>query len=247
MREQELLLPGERIDDLGRKGYRIIQNPAAFCFGMDAVLLSAFAGVGAQEKVLDLGTGTGILPILMEARAGGGSFAGLEIQEDMAAMAARSVRLNGLEERIRIECGDIRKASEIFGRASFDVVTSNPPYLKGNDGRQSPDTGRAIARHELLCTLEDVVREACLCVRPGGRFCLVHRPHRLAEILSCLRAHRLEPKRLRMVHPHAGDAANLVLIESVRGGNQWLSVEPPLIVYREDGSYTEEIHTIYYS
>lgn len=239
-------MTGERIDDLGRNGYRILQNPKEFCFGMDAVLLAEFARISPAEQVLDLGTGTGILPILMEARAGGGRFTGLEIQPSMADMASRSVQMNGLEERIRIVCGDIREASSLFGKASFDVVVSNPPYIKASDGLHNPSSGKAIARHELLCTLEDVIREACLCVRPGGRFCMVHRPNRLPEIFSVLQKYRLEPKRLRMVHAHAEDPANLVLLEAVRGGNAWMKAEPPLITYREDGTYTEEVYRLYY-
>ncbi|MCI8515412.1 MAG: tRNA1(Val) (adenine(37)-N6)-methyltransferase [Hungatella sp.] len=235
----------ERIDDLQRNGYRIIQNKKKFCFGMDAVLLSGFAQVKPGERVLDLGTGTGIIPILLEAKYEGKHYTGLEIQEDMAEMAARSVVLNGLEEKISIVEGDIRKAGEIFGLSVFDVVTSNPPYMNDSHGLKNPDLPKAIARHEVLCTLEDVVREAARLLRPGGRFYLVHRPHRLIEIITALTSHKLEPKRIKMVHPYADREANMVLIEAVRGGGSMVKVEAPVVVYREQGIYTDEIYEIY--
>ena len=212
------LLPNERIDELQRNGYRIIQNEKKFCFGMDAVLLSGFARAGKGERVLDLGTGTGIIPILMEAKTEGESFTGLEIQEEMAEMAARSVKLNGLEEKVSIIQGDLKEASKRFGKASFDVVTCNPPYMNQNHGLKNPDEPKAIARHELLCSFEDVAREAAALLKSGGRLYLVHRPHRLTEIFETLRAHKLEPKRMKFVHPFADAEANMVLIEAVRGG-----------------------------
>lgn len=235
----------ERIDDLQRNGYRIIQKKQGFCFGMDAVLLSGFAWVKEGERALDLGTGTGIIPILLEAKTEGTDFTGLEIQEEVADMAARSVRLNGLEERIRILTGDIKEASRLFGRASFDVVTSNPPYMVNQQGLQNPDLPKAISRHEVLCTLEDVARETALVLKPGGRLYLVHRPRRLVEIFSVLRQYRLEPKRMRMVHPFADREANMVLIEAVKGGGAMLKVEPPVIVFQAPGVYSEEIRTKY--
>lgn len=241
----EMLGADERIDDLQRNGYRIIQKKNGFCFGMDAVLLSGFARVKAGETAVDLGTGTGIIPILLEAKTEGRHFTGLEIQEEFAKMAARSVRLNGLEDRVEIVQGDIREASRLFGKASFDVVTSNPPYMNDSHGLKNPDLPKAIARHEVLCTLEDVVREAAFLLKPGGRFYMVHRPHRLAEIISVLREYRLEPKRMKLVHPFVDKEANMVLIEAVRGGRSMMKVEAPVIVYREPGVYTDEIYTIY--
>lgn len=236
---------GERIDDLQRNGYRILQKKGGFCFGMDAVLLSGFAWVAEGERALDLGTGTGIIPILLEAKTAGYHFTGLEIQEEMADMADRSVRMNHLEERVSIIKGDIREASRLFGKASFDVVTSNPPYMSDSHGLKNPGEAKAIARHEVLCTLKDVVREAALVLKPGGRFYMVHRPHRLAEIISVLREHKLEPKRMKLVHPFADKEANMVLIESFRGGRPMMKVEAPVIVYREPGVYTDEIYDIY--
>lgn len=240
-----MLQEDERIDDLQRNGYRIIQKKKGFCFGIDAVLLSGFARVKEGESAIDLGTGTGIIPILLEAKTEGRHFTGLEIQEEVAAMAERSVRLNGLEDRVEIVKGDIREASRLFGKASFDVVTSNPPYMNDSHGLKNPDLPKAIARHEVLCTLEDVAREAALLLKPGGRFYMVHRPHRLAEIISVLKEHRLEPKRMKLVHPFVDKEANMVLLEATRGGRSMMKVEAPIIVYREQGVYTEEIYTIY--
>ena len=235
----------ERIDDLQRNGYHIIQKKKGFCFGMDAVLLSGFVRVREGECVLDLGTGTGIIPILLEAKTEGKHFTALEIQEEVADMAARSVGLNGLEEKIDIVQGDIKEASRIFGRASFDVVTSNPPYMNDRHGLKNPDMRKAIARHEVLCTLEDVVREAAAVLKPGGRFYMVHRPHRLAEIFAVLNRYRLEPKRMKLVHPFADREANMVLIEAARGGGSMMKVEAPIIVFKEPGVYADEIREVY--
>lgn len=239
------LKDNERIDDLQRNGYQIIQNRDGFCFGMDAVLLSGFAKVKPEEKAIDLGTGTGIIPILLEAKNEGLHYTGLEIQEEVADMAARSVALNHLEDKITIVRGDIKEASRLFGAASFDVVTSNPPYMNDAHGLKNPDLPKAISRHEVLCTLEDVAREAARLLRPGGRFYLVHRPHRLIEIITALKSVGMEPKRMKMVHPFADKEANMVLIEAVRGGRSMIKVEAPVIVYKEPGVYMDEIYTIY--
>lgn len=239
------LREGERLDELQRNGYRIIQNEKLFCFGMDAVLLSGFAQVKAGERVLDLGTGTGIIPILLEAKTEGEHFTGLEISSASVDMARRSVALNDLEERIEIIHGDIKEAGSLFQPASFDVVTSNPPYMTGQHGLINPDMDKAAARHELLCTLEDVVKAAAKLVRTGGRFYMVHRPFRLAEIIRTLSEYHLEPKRLRMVYPYVDREPNMVLIESVRGGRPRVTVEKPLIVYEKPGVYTPEILDVY--
>lgn len=239
------LKDNERFDDLQRNGYRIIQKTNGFCFGMDAVLLSGFAQVKDGERVLDLGTGTGIIPILLEAKTDGKHFTGLEIQDEMADMAARSVLYNHLEEKIEIVTGDIKEASRLFGMASFDVVTSNPPYMNDAHGLKNPDAQKAISRHEVLCTLEDVVCEASKVLKPGGRFYMVHRPHRLIEIVTVLTKYKLEPKRMKLVHPFVDKEANMVLIEAVRGGKSMIKVEAPIIVYKEPGVYTDEIYDIY--
>ncbi len=235
----------ERIDDLERNGYRIIQDTHRFCFGMDAVLLSGFARVKDDARVLDLGTGTGIIPILLEAKTKAAHLTGLEIQEDSADMARRSVRLNGLQEKISIVTGDIKEAGSLFDAASFDVITSNPPYMTAQHGLTNPEDAKAIARHEILCTLEDVIAQAARLLRPGGNFFMVHRPFRLAEIMVLLRAYRLEPKRMQLVHPFMDKEPNMVLIEANRGGKPRMTVERPLIVYREPGVYMEEIYEIY--
>lgn len=239
------LKPGERLDDLQIKGYRIIQSPGRFCFGMDAVLLSSFAKVKAGEKALDLGTGTGILPILLEAKYEGKSYTGLEIQEESADMALRSVRYNHLEEKIHIVTGDIREAASLFGAASFHVITVNPPYMIGSHGLKNENEAKYIARHEVLCTLEDVLRESASLLKGKGRFYMVHRPFRLAEILAGMSRHQLEPKRMRLVYPYADKEPNMVLVEGVKGARPRMTVEPPLIVYRQDGSYTEELLQLY--
>lgn len=239
------LYEDERIDDLQRNGYRIIQKKKGFCFGMDAVLLSGFAKVREGELAVDLGTGTGIIPILLSAKTEGKHFTGLEIQEEMAKMASRSVALNGIGGRVEIVQGDIREASQLFGKASFDVVTSNPPYMNDAHGLKNPDLPKAIARHEVLCTLDDVAREASLLLKPGGRFYMVHRPHRLAEIIEVLKRYKLEPKRMKFVHPFVDKDANMVLIEAFRGGRSMMKVEAPVIVYQKPGVYTDEIYEIY--
>lgn len=235
----------ERLDDLQRNGYQIIQKKNGFCFGMDAVLLSGFARVKQGEKAIDLGTGTGIIPILLEAKYEGEHYTGLEIQDEMADMAARSVALNHLEEKVSIVKGDIKEASRLFGAASFDVVTSNPPYMNDAHGLKNPDLPKAISLHEVLCTLDDVTREAARLLRPGGRFYMVHRPHRLIEIITALTKYKLEPKRMKMVHPFVEKDANMVLIEAVRGGKSMIKVEAPIVVYQEPGVYTQEIYDIY--
>ena len=235
----------ERLDDLQRNGYQIIQKKDGFCFGMDAVLLSGFAAVKPGEKAIDLGTGTGIIPILLEAKYEGEHYTGLEIQDEVAEMAARSVALNHLEEKVSIVKGDIKEASRLFGAASFDVVTSNPPYMNDAHGLKNPDLPKAISRHEVLCTLDDVTREAARLLRPGGRFYMVHRPHRLIEIITALTKYKLEPKRMKMVHPFVEKDANMVLIEAVRGGKSMIKVEAPIVVYQEPGVYTQEIYDIY--
>ncbi|MBO7532081.1 MAG: methyltransferase, partial [Lachnospiraceae bacterium] len=199
--EQVSLKNSERIDDLQRAGLRIIQDPERFCFGMDAVLLSHFASCPPGGQMLDLGTGTGIIPILMSALSEASHLTGLEIQEESADMADRSVSLNDIGDRVSVVKGDIKEAGRIFPRASFDCITCNPPYLQGDHGIVNPADAKAIARHEVLCTLEDVAREAAAVLVPGGRLYMVHRPFRLAELMATMQRHGLEPKRLRMVHP----------------------------------------------
>ena len=192
-----------------------------------------------------MGSGNGIIPILLEAKTKGKHFTGLEIQEEMAEMASRSVLYNELQEKIDIVCGDIKEASKIFKKDSFDVITSNPPYMNDLHGIKNPELPKAIARHELFCSFEDIVREAALLLKPGGRFYLVHRPRRFVELITTLKEYGLEPKRIKMVHPFVDKDANMVLIEAVRGGKPMMKVEKPLIVYKSEGIYMEEIYEIY--
>lgn len=235
------LKEGERLDDLQRNGYQIIQNPGRFCFGMDAVLLTGFSRAQEKDKVLDLGTGTGIIPILMAAKTKAEHFKALELQEESADMARRSVLLNGLEKRIDIVQGDMKEADKIFKAASFDVVTCNPPYMIVHHGIANSEEPKAIARHEICCTLEDVVRVTAKLLRPGGNFFMVHRPFRLAEIMTLLTKYKLEPKRMQLVHPYIDREPNMVLIEAKRGGRSRMKIEPPLIIYESPGVYTETI------
>lgn len=235
----------ERIDDLQIKGYKIIQNTEGFCFGMDAVLLADYAKIKKNSKVMDLCSGTGIVPILLEAKYDLHIIEGIEYQDECAKMAMRSVKMNHQEDKILIRTGDIRNVSKDYAQDSFDYVTCNPPYMTGNHGLINPDYGKAIARHEILCTLQDVVQAAKWLLKPTGHFVMVHRPFRLAEIMYCLKENKLEPKRMRLVYPYVDKEPNLVLIEAMKGGRQRITVEPPLIVYKENGQYTDEIYRIY--
>ncbi len=235
----------ERIDDLQRNGLKIIQDTGRFCFGMDAVLLSGFAKAKTGEKVLDMGTGTGILPLLMSAKTDAEHFSALEIQPESADMARRSVAMNDLSDKIDIVTGDIKEASRIFGRASFDIVTVNPPYMTAGHGEVNPADAKAIARHEVLCTLEDVVREAAAVLKTNGRLYMVHKPFRLAEIFGVMQKYKLEPKELRVVYPYADKEPNMVLVGAVKGGKSGIKIAPPLIIFSEKDVYSEEIKRDY--
>lgn len=245
MIQNKNLHPGERLDELQRNGYIIIQDPKRFCFGMDAVLLSGFARVKAGEQVLDLGTGTGIIPILLEAKTEGKHFTGLEIQPESADMARRSVELNHLDSKINIVTGDIKDASKLFGASSFDVVITNPPYMIDSHGIKNRKDAKTIARHEVLCTLEDIIRESAKILPPKGRFYMVHRPFRLSEICCMMVKYGIEPKRMKLVYPYIDREPNMVLLEGLRGGRSRMTVEKPLIVYKENNEYTDEIIQIY--
>ena len=241
MMNSDILRDGERLDDLQCRGYHIIQNKDVFCFGMDAVLLSDFATGKPKGKVIDLGTGTGVIPILMQGRGKGAHFTCLEIQEYSADMASRSVKFNSLEDIINIVQGDIKEVTSLFEAASFDVVTSNPPYISENHGLTNAMEPKNIARHEILLSLEDVIKAAAYLLKEGGSFSMVHKPFRLAEIIRLMSMYRLEPKRLCMVQPYENKEPNMVLIEANKGGKPMLKVEPTLVVYNKDGSYTDEL------
>ncbi len=235
------LKPGERLDDLQLSGYEIIQDPERFCFGVDAVLLTDFVKVKPGERVLDLGTGTGVIPILLEAKTKGEHFTGLEIQEESADMARRSVLHNRISEKVDIVTGDIKEAAEIFKTASFDVITANPPYMRGQHGLENINDARTIARHEVLCTLEDILRESAkILPESKGRFYMIHKPFRLVEILNMMCQYKIEPKRLKFVHPYVDKEPTMVLIEGMKGGKSRVTIEPPLIMYeKKEGARAE--------
>ena len=230
-RKMTLVYPGERVDDLQIQGLELIQNPEGFCFGVDAVFLSDFARVKPGESVLDLGTGNGIIPILLSAKTEGKHFTGLEIQDKTADMARRSVAYNGLEDKVEIVTGDIKEAAELFKPAFFDVITTNPPYMLTEHGLRNPDSSKAIARHEVLCSLDDILRESMKLLQDKGRFYMVHRPFRLTEIMIKMNYYKIEPKRIQFIHPYIDKEPVLVLIEGVRGARSRVTVEPPIVIY----------------
>lgn len=240
-----LLKDGERFDDLQRDGLQIIQHPSKFCYGMDAVLLSSFVSAKKNDHILDLGTGTGILPILLSAKTEAPVIDALEIQEESVDMATRSVKYNHLEQRIRIIQGDIKTASSLLGKDTYDVITINPPYMTNEHGLKNPSMPLAIARHEILCSLDDILRESYQLLKSKGRFFMVHRPFRLAEIIAKMISYRIEPKRIQLVQPYDNKEPNMVLIEGRKDGNSRLTVEPTLVIYNQDGSYTNMLLDIY--
>lgn len=238
-------MKNEKIDDLQYKGLKIIQKDKAFRFGLDAVLLANFVDVKKGSSVIDLGTGTGIISILLAEKTEAASIVGLEIQEEIAEMAQRSVKMNCLEDRVKIVCGDIKDSVDLFGASSFDAVVSNPPYMNQGGGIINISDTKAIARHEILCTLEDVIRSASKLLVPGGQFAMVHRPDRLADIIWLMRNFTIEPKYIRFVHPSPYRKANLLLIKGTRQGRPQLKMMEPLYVYDEEGKYSKEINEIY--
>lgn len=244
-RMNDFLKDGERIDDLERGGYRVIQNPGLFCFGMDAVLLSAFAKTKPTDRVLDLCSGNGIIPILLIAREKAKSVTGIEIQSTSADIFKRSVGLNGLEDRVEVICADI-KDRDAFGEGEYDAVTCNPPYMSAGDGIVNPEDAKALARHEIMCDFADVAKAASKALKSGGKFFFVHRPRRLTEIFAALKDCGLEAKRMQNIHPKEGSPANMILVEAVKDGRVQMVIEPPLIVYDEKGEYTKEVRSMYY-
>lgn len=240
-----MINPDERIDDLQCKGYNIIQKPDGFCFGIDAVLLSDFVNVKPGQKVLDLCTGSGVIPILLEAKTKGQHFTGLELQEEYADMAARSVKLNKLEDKIDIICGDVRKGKELFEQNSYQVVTVNPPYMTDNHGLKNLYEPKTIARHEVALNLEDVIALASYVLPVNGNFFMIHKPFRLAEIFDVMKKYHIEPKRMRLIHPYIDKEPTMVMIQGTKGGKSRITIDPPLIVYKEPNVYTDEIHQIY--
>jgi len=220
----------ERLDDLQLNGLKLIQNKKSFCFGVDAVLLSDFVQVKKDEIALDLGTGTGILPILLSAKTKGDKFHALEIQKESADLARRNVEINKLSDRITITEGDIKNAESFYPLSSFDVVLTNPPYMKAGAGILNDFTPKAIAKHEILVSLYDIISKSAKLLKPQGRFYMIHRPKRLTDIFRTLSEFRLEVKHIQFVHSSADKEAALVMLEAIRGGNEGLKVLPPNVI-----------------
>ena len=240
-----MLKDNEQLDDLQIKGLEIIQNKSKFRFGTDAVLLSDYAKIKKGGRCLDLGTGTGIIPLLLTAKAEAKEIIGLDLQEDLCEMARRSVSHNNLIDKIQIVCGDIKNVPRLFDKESFENAVSNPPYMKNGSGFQSDDQSIAMSRHEIMCGIEDIAAAAEYLLKDKGMLTMVHRPNRLVDVLSTLRKHSMEPKTIRFVHPYAGKAPNLFLINAQKNTQPFLKVEDPLVMRRDDGEYTDEIYRIY--
>ena len=235
----------ERVDDLQYKGLKIIQNTKGFCFGIDAVLLSHFASVNDSDIVLDLGTGTGIIPILIAGHTNAKKIVGVEIQTEVSDMAKRSVEMNNLEDRIEIINDDLKNIDSYMKHNSFDVGTTNPPYIKYNGGLINENSIKTISRHEIKCSLEDVIRIGSKLLKHNGKFCMVNRPERLVDIIVLMRKYKVEPKNIRFVYPNKNKISNLVLIKGVKGAKSEVKIDKPLYVYDENGNFTKEIDIIY--
>ncbi|MEH7354730.1 tRNA1(Val) (adenine(37)-N6)-methyltransferase [Neobacillus drentensis] len=237
----------ERLDYLLAENLRIIQSPSVFAFSLDAVLLARFVYVPIQKgNLIDLCSGNGVIPLFLSARTKG-NITGVEIQERLYDMAIRSIEYNGLQERLKMIYGDIKDMPQKLGFGKFDVVTCNPPYFTTPSKEEiNPNEHLAIARHEILCTLEDAVKASSQLVRQGGKVAFVHRPGRLNDLITLMRQYRLEPKRIQLVYPKLGKEANILLVEAIKDGSPDLKILPPLIVYNEVDEYTPEIREILY-
>lgn len=235
----------EKIEDLQCNGLRVIQNKKWFCFGMDAVLLTNYCDIKNNSKIVDLGTGTGIIPILLSGKRNYSKAYAIEIQDEVAEMARRSVALNSLQDKIEVLNIDLKEISNHLEPNSMDAVISNPPYKLNNSGIINPSDKKAISRHEIKATLEDVISTAAALLKQYGRFYMVHRPDRLADIMCLLRKYKLEPKQIRFVHPRASAKPNMILIRATKNGNPELKFDPPLYVYDEEDNYTDQIYEIY--
>lgn len=239
------LKENERIDDLEINNLKIIQNKNGFCFGMDSVLLSDFAKEINNSKVIDLGTGTGILPILLSAKTKNTKFVGVEIQQEVAEMANRSVYLNNLQNRIEIINDNIKNLKNKYSTCTFDAVISNPPYKKEGTGMKNVQENKLISRHEITANLEDFIEVSKYLLKDKGSLYLVHRPERLVDILYVLRKYKIEPKKIKMISPHINDEPNLVLIKAVKNAKPFLKIEKPLYIYDNNGTYTQQVLEIY--
>ena len=236
----------ERIDDLEFNGLKIIQNKNGFCFGIDSVLLSDFAkNMRKNSKVIDLGTGTGIINIFLSGKTTAKEFVGVEVQEEVADMAKRSVKLNGVEGKIEILNKNILDLKNIYNKGYFDVVVTNPPYKKINTGLINEENKKMISRHEITANLRDFIHISSYLLKDHGEFFMVHRPERLVDILWTMREEKIEPKKIKFVYPNENKKTNLVLIKGVKNGNSFLEFEDNLYVYNQNGNYTDEILKIY--
>lgn len=245
MIEDVEIRPSERVDDLLTHGLSIIQSDEVFSFSLDAVLLSRFCSVPAKGKIMDLCSGNGVIPLLLTTRTHA-SIEGLEIQERLYDMADRSIRMNGLQNRVRMIHGDLREAHTRLGHGQYDYVTVNPPYLPIPAGDQNMNPYFAAARHEIYSTLEDVIQAAARLLRYRGKMAMVHRASRFADICCLMRQYQLEPKRIRFVHPYEGEEAMMVLIEAIRNGKSGVRIEQPLFVFNDEGKYVNELMEVFY-
>ena len=231
----------EKVEDLGLKGYKVIQSKDGFCFGSDAVLLSRFAKIKKGARVLDMCTGTGIIPVLLWGLCDLAQIDAVEIVPEVSDMAKRTMELNNLEDKIRVHNADLKDVKEMFGAHSFDVVTCNPPYMNVGGGLVNPKDKLAIARHEIMCTLDDVVKSANDVLKPCGKLFMVHRADRMCDVISTFRKYKIEPKRLAVVYPSEGKAASLILVEGARGGKAQLKLESAIFMYDKDGNYLQSL------
>ena len=247
MKSTNEIINNEDVESLKQTGYKIIQGKDNFKFGIDAFLLAWFAhdGIRNGQSVVDLCTGTGIIPLLLSASSRAVHISGLEIQDKSADMAKRSLELNNLTQKIEIIHGDVKKVPDYYKKHSVEAVTCNPPYMIADHGKQNPNDEKAIARFEVLCNLEDIISAADYLLKEKGVFYMIHRPFRLSEIFSALARHGMEIKRMRFVHPYSDKEPNMVLIEARKNARARVTVEKPLVVYKEAGIYTEEIQKIY--
>lgn len=240
------LKENERIDDLEYKGLKIIQNKDGFCFGVDSVLLSDYAkNIKKSAKVVDMGTGTGIISILLCKKTNLEKIYGIEIQKEVADMAKRSSELNHLEDKFEVINADIKNILTILNKNEYDVIVTNPPYKKLDTGVKSLDEKNLISRHEVECTLEDIIENSSKLLKDLGEFYMVHKAERLVDIMYLLRKHKLEPKNIRFVHSKSEDKPTLILVRAVKGAKEFLKIDKPLVIYKENGEYTDEILEIY--
>lgn len=242
----EDILENERIDDLEYKNLKIIQNKDGFCFGIDSILLTDFASkIKDESKVIDLGTGTGIIGILLCAKTKLSKIIGVEVQKEVYEMAKRSIKLNHLEDKFEIINENVKNLQNKLEMGTFDVVVTNPPYKKEGTGITNENEKKLISRHEITATLEDFIKASNELLKDKGSLYMVHRPERLADIIETLRKYKLEPKIIRFVYPNIEKESNLILIKAIKNAKPFLKIEKPLYVYNENGEYTDEILKIY--